>query len=85
MNLWRTVLNFFKKFLKVKLDVDIYIYINNQWIEITPNDFTELLEKEKLGVTKAETKVIFTKKGEKINIQSANIMDLRDIAQKTVV
>ena len=79
-NVWKWI----KGNIKLKFDINIYIFINNHWVQVTPN---ELKQYQKIKNSVGENlynKVLLQKKDKKVTDIGAIEIDLNKISQKDV-
>ena len=81
--LFKTIWNFLKKIVKINIDVDIYIYVNNQWIKIDVWELKKNIEAEKNGQITGIQKVRYVKKGGDIFDSKTRDESFADLVKKS--
>lgn len=81
-NLFTKIWNFLKKIIKIKISVNIYIFVNNQWIEVEHWQFKKYIEDAKSGKDTGIQKVKFLKKNENPTFSKAEEIPFTEIVEK---
>jgi hypothetical protein len=83
--LLKMIWNWLKKKISIKIDFDIFIFVNNQWIEITKQELQQELDKAEIGI-KLKSEIIGLKPKKKILIEKdLDIYHINNLIDKDVL
>lgn len=80
---FKVIWKWLKGKIKIGVDIDIYVFVNNQWIKVDVWQINEAIEKEKLGIQTGIEKVARVKKGNHPNFDKKDLQNFADIVKES--
>lgn len=79
---WKIVWNWLTGHIKIGFNVDVYIFVNNQWIKVDIWQINEAIEKEKQGIPTGILKIATVHKGKSPIIDKSKETDFVKLIRK---